>query len=88
VTGANTAAKIVREIGEACTLLHDHPSSGRSRSERRPSLRYNIIGGDALTGVLLWGGDILDALQIGVFRVSKSARRAQADDCVGCRIGQ
>lgn len=39
VAGPNTADKIIREIGEACRLLEDHPFGGRSRNEIRPGLR-------------------------------------------------
>ena len=39
VAGQHTAEKIVREIGEACLLLEDHPFAGRSRNEVRPELR-------------------------------------------------
>jgi len=39
VAGRQTADKIVREIGEACRLLEDHPFAGRARDEVRPGLR-------------------------------------------------
>lgn len=39
VAGRHTADKIVRETGEACRLLEDHPFAGRSRNEVWPSLR-------------------------------------------------
>jgi toxin ParE1/3/4 len=39
VAGRYTADKIVREIGEACLLLEDHPFGGRARNEVRPGLR-------------------------------------------------
>ena len=35
VAGRHTADKIVREIGEACRLLEDHPFAGRARDEVR-----------------------------------------------------
>jgi plasmid stabilization system protein ParE len=34
-----TANNIVRKVAEACRLVEEHPYSGRSRSEIRPSLR-------------------------------------------------
>lgn len=39
VAGPHTANTIVREIGESCRLLKDHPLAGRARSEVRPGLR-------------------------------------------------
>ena len=39
VAGRHTADKIVREIGEVCRLLEDHPFAGRARDEVRPGLR-------------------------------------------------
>ena len=39
VAGRHTADKIVREIGEACRLLEDHPFGGRARNEVRSGLR-------------------------------------------------
>jgi len=39
VAGRHTADKIVREIGEACLLLEDHPFGGRARNEVRLGLR-------------------------------------------------
>lgn len=39
VAGRHTADRIVREIGEACRLLEDHPFAGRARNEVRPGLR-------------------------------------------------
>jgi toxin ParE1/3/4 len=39
VASQPTADKIVREIGEACRLLGDHPFAGRVRNEVRPGLR-------------------------------------------------
>jgi len=39
VAGLNTADKIVREIGEVCRLLEEHPFAGRSRDEVRHGLR-------------------------------------------------
>jgi toxin ParE1/3/4 len=39
IAGRHTADKIVREIGEACRLLEDHPFAGWARNEVRPGLR-------------------------------------------------
>jgi toxin ParE1/3/4 len=39
VAGRLTADKIVREIGEICRLLEDHPFAGRARDEVRSGLR-------------------------------------------------
>ena len=39
VADRQTADKIVREIGEVCQLLEDHPFAGRARDEVRPGLR-------------------------------------------------
>ena len=39
IAGLHTAEKIVREIGEACRILEDHPFAGRARNELRPGLR-------------------------------------------------
>src|SRR6202161_4305839 len=39
VAGRQTADKVVREIGEACRLLENHPFAGRARNEVRPGLR-------------------------------------------------
>jgi toxin ParE1/3/4 len=39
VAGRHTADKIVREIGEACRILEDHPFAGRGRNEIRAGLR-------------------------------------------------
>jgi toxin ParE1/3/4 len=39
VAGLHTAEKMIREIGEACRILKDHPFAGRSRNEVRPALR-------------------------------------------------
>lgn len=39
IAGPHTAEKIVREIGEVCRILEEHPFAGRSRSEVRPDLR-------------------------------------------------
>ena len=39
VAGRNTADKIVREIGELCRLLEEHPFAGRARDEVRHGLR-------------------------------------------------
>jgi toxin ParE1/3/4 len=39
VAGRHTADKIVREIGEVCRLLEDHPFAGRARDEVRPGVR-------------------------------------------------
>src|SRR5712691_10794707 len=38
VAGRNTAAKILRGIGEVIALIEDHPFAGRSRNEVRPGL--------------------------------------------------
>ena len=39
VASRRTANKIVREIGEACRLLEEHPLAGRARNEVRLGLR-------------------------------------------------
>jgi toxin ParE1/3/4 len=39
VASRHTADKIVREIGEMCRLLENHPLAGRARDEVRPGLR-------------------------------------------------
>jgi toxin ParE1/3/4 len=39
VAGPQTANRIVREIGQSCRLLKDHPLAGRTRNEVRPGLR-------------------------------------------------
>jgi toxin ParE1/3/4 len=39
VAGPHTADKIVREIGNVCLLLEDHPFAGRARDEVRSGLR-------------------------------------------------
>ena len=39
VAGRHTADKIVREIGEMCRLLEDHPFAGRTRDGVRPGVR-------------------------------------------------
>jgi toxin ParE1/3/4 len=39
VAGWNTADKIVREIGQVCRLLEEHPFAGRARDEVRRGLR-------------------------------------------------
>jgi toxin ParE1/3/4 len=39
VAGRNTAEKIIREIGEAISVIEDHPFAGRSRNELRSGLR-------------------------------------------------
>jgi toxin ParE1/3/4 len=39
IAGPHTANRIVREIGERCHLLEDHPFAGRARDEVRPGLR-------------------------------------------------
>jgi toxin ParE1/3/4 len=39
VAGRHTADKIVREIGEVCRLLEEHPFAGRARDEVRQGLR-------------------------------------------------
>ncbi len=39
VGSRQTADKIVREIGEMCRLLEDHPLAGRSRDEVQVGLR-------------------------------------------------
>src|SRR2546430_2214436 len=37
--GPQTADNIIRDIGQACRLLEDHPYGGRPRDEVRPGLR-------------------------------------------------
>jgi toxin ParE1/3/4 len=44
VASPHTADRIVREIGEACRLLEDHPLAGRARKEVRPGLRSIAAG--------------------------------------------
>jgi toxin ParE1/3/4 len=39
IAGTNTADKIIREIGAACSLLEQHPFGGRAREEIRSDLR-------------------------------------------------
>jgi toxin ParE1/3/4 len=39
VAGRHTADQIVREIGDVCRLLEDHPFAGRARDEVRPGVR-------------------------------------------------
>jgi len=43
VAGRHTADKIIREIGEACRLIEDHPFAGQSRNEVFPSLRSIVV---------------------------------------------
>lgn len=37
--GRGIADKIIRDIGQTCRLLEDHPNGGRARDEVRPGLR-------------------------------------------------
>ncbi|MGI8853171.1 MAG: type II toxin-antitoxin system RelE/ParE family toxin [Methyloceanibacter sp.] len=39
VAGHNVADTMIRNIGEACRILEDHPLGGRSRDEIRSGLR-------------------------------------------------
>jgi toxin ParE1/3/4 len=72
VAGRHTAEKIIREIGEACRILEDHPFAGRSRNEVRPGLRsvavsphvifYRVKGGAAEVARVLDGRQDLDEI--------------------------
>jgi toxin ParE1/3/4 len=54
--GRGIADKIIRDIGQTCSLLEDHPYGGRARDEVRPGLRsvvarphvifYRVVGNE------------------------------------------
>ena len=78
--GRSTAERIVREIGQACRILEEHPFAGRSRGEIRPGLRsvvasphvvfYPVTDGVAEVVRVLDGRQDLDE----IFAVSGSGR--------------
>jgi toxin ParE1/3/4 len=61
--GRGIADKIIREIGQTCRLLEDHPDGGRARDEVRPALR-SVVARPHVIFYRVAGDEVADIVRV------------------------